>query len=193
MQTLKGDIFKLDVDAICIPTNGCLRRDGRAVCGAGLARDAQERWGEFEEILGLLIGSLGNRVHQLTTQEEGRIYLGSDEVPYHVLSYPTKPGDSHPGAGNSMVLSHYKSQVEQKWRLKGRYQGGEFLVPGWMLKSTMELVQQGAERLLAHTRIREWERVALPRVGCGRGELEWADVQQRLQPLLDDRFIAVRY
>jgi hypothetical protein len=38
-----------------------------------------------------------------------------------------------------------------------------------------------------------WNRIWMPRPGCGNGHLDWADVKPLIEPILDDRFIAVTY
>lgn len=38
---------------------------------------------------------------------------------------------------------------------------------------------------------RTWERILLPRPGCGNGRLRWEDVSPIVEPLLDDRVVIV--
>jgi hypothetical protein len=47
---------------ICITTNGCVRKDGRAVMGAGVALEAQRRAPLVPMQLALHLGEFGNRV-----------------------------------------------------------------------------------------------------------------------------------
>lgn len=50
-------------DARCITTNNALRKNGSAICGAGCAKEATERYPELEQILGQLITVEGPGVH----------------------------------------------------------------------------------------------------------------------------------
>lgn len=38
---------------------------------------------------------------------------------------------------------------------------------------------------------RTWDRILLPRPGCGNGRLDWKDVRPVIEPLLDDRIVVV--
>lgn len=59
----------------------------------------------------------------------------------------------------------------------------------WKDTANIELIQFSAKSLVRLTNERHWEFVALPRVGCGLGQLEWTDVKHVLWRMLDDRFI----
>lgn len=62
----------------------------------------------------------------------------------------------------------------------------------WMSKSDLDLVVRSAQELMAFVRACEFERVLLPRPGCGLGGLSWEDeVRPALAPILDDRVVAV--
>lgn len=61
----------------------------------------------------------------------------------------------------------------------------------WRQPSTVALVEWGAKRLVDIVDRHGWRTVALPRLGCGRGGLRWADVRPVLAPLLDDTFVVV--
>lgn len=54
MKTVVGDLFTLRADALCVPTNGIVRRDGRAVMGKGVALEAARRYPEIPYFLGTL-------------------------------------------------------------------------------------------------------------------------------------------
>ena len=65
------------------------------------------------------------------------------------------------------------------------------LVPGWMSKADLDLISLSAVQLLSLTDSCSWDRVALPRPGCGAGGLEWDRVRPLLANILDDRFTIV--
>lgn len=61
-----GNIWEyLGKGIIVITTNGSLTRDGRAILGRGCARQAGERFPDLPQILGELIKTKGNHVHDL--------------------------------------------------------------------------------------------------------------------------------
>lgn len=57
MKVIKGDLLNppSDVDAVCIPTNLQVRKDGTAVMGAGLALAASKKWTDLDKYLGVLL------------------------------------------------------------------------------------------------------------------------------------------
>ncbi len=67
MLEIIGDIWEHAdrVDVITITTNGSLTRDGRAVFGRGVARQAAHRFPELAEKLGRLLAEQGNHVFDL--------------------------------------------------------------------------------------------------------------------------------
>ena len=48
MKEIKSDIWKVKADWICVTTNGKIRADGRAVMGAGIAKDAKIRFPDID-------------------------------------------------------------------------------------------------------------------------------------------------
>lgn len=86
MIQFRGDVFAADADAICITTNGMVRKDGRAVMGAGIARAAASRYPGIDRRLGELIAAAGNRVHLL---HRGGAEPWPEEA-RALVSYPTK-------------------------------------------------------------------------------------------------------
>jgi hypothetical protein len=67
MKELIEDIFARVNDkstAICITTNGMIKKDGKLVMGAGVARLAKDRFIGCDEVLGALVKVRGNIVQQ---------------------------------------------------------------------------------------------------------------------------------
>lgn len=60
----------------------------------------------------------------------------------------------------------------------------------WRDQADPGLIMQSVEELVGLTDRLGWKDVALPRVGCGNGGLEWSLVEKLLEPL-DDRFVLV--
>jgi hypothetical protein len=94
MIEVSGDLFEQECDAICITTNGDTTHDGLAVMGAGCAWEALKRWPGINWTLAHRMDKDGNNCHFLTTSyPDGGIIVNADkfpQVPYHVLSFPTK-------------------------------------------------------------------------------------------------------
>lgn len=84
MQTIiSPNIFTLPSscnDAICITTNGVVKKDGKAVMGAGIARQANVRY-SLDEELGKHLSSSGNVPYIFTKK-------GIKNA--HLISFPTK-------------------------------------------------------------------------------------------------------
>ena len=64
----------------------------------------------------------------------------------------------------------------------------------WQEKAKLKLIENSCQQLVRLTKPRRWwKRIALPRVGCGNGGLDWKDVKPILEEYLDDRFIVVKW
>lgn len=79
MREVTGNIWKIEAEAIVIPTNGIVRRDGACVMGRGLALQAARRYSGLPYVLGSFICKSGNQVYHL-----GKWF------PYEILSFPVK-------------------------------------------------------------------------------------------------------
>lgn len=83
MKTLNGNILSDEIleqaDAICITTNGVIKKDGTAVMGAGLAKQALNKWPLLGRLLGIHIRMNGNTLSPLLVHEE-----------CWLVSFPTK-------------------------------------------------------------------------------------------------------
>jgi hypothetical protein len=81
MREIFGNMWDIECDAVCITTNGIVKKDGTAVMGAGVAKQAKERFAKIDLLLGKLIQLYGNRVHLLTEKTQSNPAL---------VSFPTK-------------------------------------------------------------------------------------------------------
>ncbi len=61
----------------------------------------------------------------------------------------------------------------------------------WHERADLDLIERSAQELVAKADRLAYRLVALPRVGCGNGGLDWKDVQPILERYLDDKFILV--
>lgn len=177
MNIVTGDIWELfshasGEKAICIPTNGSVSmKTGELIMGAGLALEAKTRFGHT------IARAFGSHVHQ-NGNTPTMIQMGYKQ---HIISFPTKPGDTIVASPEKDILPGYKDKVKT----------GQ-LVPGWMFRSNLELIVRSAQLLVPITDQLGLEIVFLPKVGCGLGNLNWADVLQAIS-FLDQRFTVVTW
>ncbi len=61
----------------------------------------------------------------------------------------------------------------------------------WWEKADLELIERSAHQLVALTDVAGWKAIAMPRPGCGNGQLDWSDVKAVVAPILDDRFTVI--
>ena|SRR3990167_5006344 len=182
MKTKTGNIWDFigKVDAICITTNGYVKRDGTCPMGRGIAKEALSRYPKIDKILGLYLKQYGNRPFKLVKEKDTWI-----------CSFPTKE------AGLELSLSFCREQeflgkdyIDQvlTWA-QGHYRKGD-IVPGYHLQSNKALIQASAEKLVLMADKFNWKKIILPPPGCGNGGLSWPTILPFLS-CLDDRFIVV--
>lgn len=165
-----GNMFYSPSDAVVISTNGFVKADGEAVMGKGCAKQAADAIPNLPAILGYMLTNMGNQVHVLMRPTQT-----------YLLSFPVKQKDQlydNP----ELVVSH----------MRNRFKIGQ-IVPGWALVADMSIIKQSAIQLKQLADLYDWQTVVMPRVGCGAGELNWAEVKAVIGPILDDRFHVYTY
>ena len=76
-----GNIWELQGDAVCVTTNGIVKEDGRAVMGAGIAKQCLEKYPGVDRVYGNQIKLYGVKIHTLVL----------DFVTYQrIVAFPTK-------------------------------------------------------------------------------------------------------
>jgi hypothetical protein len=179
MIEITGDIFRPKTyrpnigipSAICITTNGAVTKKGLAIMGRGVAKLAAELFPEVPETLGKLLYKNGNIVQAIRFNPRTDTY---------VLAFPTKPKE---------VKLVSVDQLTDYFRRQGRYQVDD-IVPGWALKSTIDLIQKSTEQLLEVSKELQLKKVVIPRPGCSNGGLRWEEVKEVVSHL-DDRFFVI--
>lgn len=169
MIEVTGDLFTQECDAICITTNGFIKSNGEAVMGRGVAKQAAEKWPVLPRLLAENICNAGNVPHVLCTVS-GRT----------IVSFPVKSRDELCAADKGNVVTHWRNKVSV---------GDE--VPGFACVARLDLIEMSAKRLRQIADRFSLEKIALPRPGCGAGELKWEQVKPILESILDDRFVVV--
>ncbi len=176
MNEMKGDLWNHvgHADAIGITTNGTVKKDGAAVMGKGIAKQALDRFPGIDRRLAAYLTQYGNRPAKLTEQDGTWI-----------CSFPTK-------AGPTMVHSREEANtvVVEHMRDRFRYPAE---VPGWAMRSDLLLIEQSARHLVEMADKFGWKSIIIPAPGSGNGELAYADVRAVLAPILDDRFTIITY
>jgi hypothetical protein len=81
MKEIEGDLFEQEADAVCLTTNGSVKKDSRAVMGRGVALKATQIWLGIELQLGNHLKVFGNTVAPLRYDKERKIA---------VVSFPVK-------------------------------------------------------------------------------------------------------
>jgi len=83
MVDIRGDLWDVETDWICITTNGIVKQNGACVMGAGCARQARDRFPGLDQRLGTRIREDGNHVHYLGTIAPSERRLFSFPVKHH--------------------------------------------------------------------------------------------------------------
>jgi hypothetical protein len=85
MNILHGNLWNHlgEYDALCITTNGFVKKNGEVVMGAGIAKQARDRYKGLAHTLGNYIRLRGNEPHVLIMAH------WTDEIPY-IISFPVK-------------------------------------------------------------------------------------------------------
>jgi len=186
MHLLKGDLFNYTThrladgsypgtlprpDAICITTNGFVKKNGECVMGRGCAKRAAELMPGLPEILGNAISSQGNKV-----------YAHGPLNNIEIVTFPVKPIAESYKANGSNIVQHMRTKFKPGNR-----------VPGWACKASIGIIITSATQLKQLTDERGWTKVVLPRPGCGAGELNWDEVYPVLHGILDERFYCITF
>lgn len=79
MIEIVGNMWSIDTDAICVTTNGIVKKNGEAVMGAGVALQAKNRYPNLPKSLATRLRSAGNHVYHIP-QSDGS----------NIITFPTK-------------------------------------------------------------------------------------------------------
>lgn len=64
----------------------------------------------------------------------------------------------------------------------------------WYEKADINLICNSAIHVLELAEFEEWNKIVIPRPGCGNGGLNWeTEVKPVLSPILDDRFVIISF
>lgn len=168
-----GDLWdladRLEPDAVCITTNGYVKRSGEAVMGKGCALEAATRWPDLPKLYGKIL---------MTSTLHVTPILETDS--YTLIAFPVKLREGLANESLSNVVKHQRLH----------FKPGD-IVPGWAMTADLELIRDSAEQLMRLIDQQGWKTVLLPRPGVGNGGLSWDEVSPILARLLDERVIVV--
>ncbi len=169
MYIVTGDAFKVfnEYDAFCIPTNGYLKDNGHNVMGAGIAKIANEKWS--------LASKLGYYL-KLTDADIPYVLDRIDNT--YILNFPVKP--VYRQATEDNIVGH----------MKGKFKLGDY-VPGWACKAEIQIIKRSIYCLQQMVDFYGWNKILLPKPGCGNGGLKWDEVKLAIQSILDNRFFII--
>jgi hypothetical protein len=84
-QTL--DLWSVRADAKCVTTNGVVRKDGKLVMGAGIAKEAADRYPFMPRQIGDAVGRRGNHVYAFNMRWYNVFDFAND---FYLVTFPTK-------------------------------------------------------------------------------------------------------
>lgn len=134
------------------------------------------RQGQMDPLLGTMVYSQ-DEDYSKDPEQLPIVAQNSRELPYHVVSFPTKPIQAKVNSNKSNVVPYKRKAFKP-----------DMTIPGFWAVSSPTLIKKSATRLIGLADFYGWNYVCLPTVGCGHGDMKWEDVYQLLSPLLDDRF-----
>lgn len=170
MIEVVGNLFEFDGDALCLTTNGQIRKDGANVMGRGVAQQATQKWPGIEYSIGAIIKDAGSIV-RIVTQVDTDRGLSARVIPVH--------------AGPKHLLSRWN------WPRPDCHVVMLPVKRHWRDKADLNLIVRSIGQLVLLATGLGWKRVALPRPGCGAGGLRWDEVGPLISDMLDDRFIII--
>lgn len=115
MKQIVGDYWKEshNYDLLCVTTNGVVKKDGRLVMGAGIAKEFRDRYTDIDAILGSNVTLFGNRVFVINWTTKCIIPSNFVVLPSEFLaSFPTKHDWGNPSS-IELIIKSAKELVEE--------------------------------------------------------------------------------
>jgi hypothetical protein len=164
-KEIKGNIWDFIgiADGLVIPINLCMRNE-KNVMGAGLAKELLERFPDIDHSIYWVYDNFGTYVHIMCSFPDAYSFNWT-----RVLTFPTKPAWIRVKNSKLNVLPKYRNKVKP---------GTD--IPGWMGYSDLGLIKKSSQQLRNFISTVNWQRVIMPKVGCGYGGLSWKDVKEIL-------------
>ena len=171
MLEIRGNLFEVPADAICITTNGFVTRQGECVMGLGCAKTFKKMYPKAPLVLGAAIKKNGNVVNCLgESKKTGKKFYSFPEKGVREIN------------NGSNVVSH----------AIGKFYVGSG-VPGFYCKARLDIIVKSCKELVAIANEEGLTNIVIPRMGCGAGELTWDEVKPIVSEILDDRFSVITF
>jgi hypothetical protein len=156
MIEAKLDLWAEPADAKCITTNGFVKNNGNLVMGAGVAGQAQSRYPQLPKIWGESY-SLRKGYHRVGARTQ-------DEPP-------------------KLLVGPHAQELRVQDDLTHDFTFVSFPVKyNWYEKADLNIIKNSAYDLAQAIEDYGWEKVLLPRPGCGNGQLDWEEVMPIIAP-----------
>lgn len=173
LEEFGSSLFDKRRSVIVICTNGYINPSGYADLVSETALEANNLWSSLASSVGDSIRKEGSCVNLINDS-------AYSPFPMTVVTFPTKPG--------RIYLTDHENLIKEavpKMHPLPKY------LPGWVSRSNLNIIRHSAEELVELTNKKKWDKVYLPRVGCGSGKLRWPEVKLTIAPILDDRFTII--
>lgn len=157
------------VDGICITIN-LYFKDGKNIMGAGIAKEAKERYPGIDHNIAFVHDTFGAEMcHIMQCDMSNPHQIGGTKI----ITFPTKPAWIRVNKSKSNVLPFYRTKP---FVFAGRD------IPGYMGYSDLRLIKKSAAslRYVLDALRNLWKIVLIPRPGCSHGGLDWEDVKEVL-------------
>jgi hypothetical protein len=158
------------VDGICITIN-LYFKDGKNIMGAGIAKEAKERYPGIDHDIAFTHDTFGmETIHIIKCDLSNPKKIGGTKI----ITFPTKPAWIRVNKSKSNVLPFYRTKPFV-------FSGKD--IPGYMGYSDLRLIKKSAENLryVLDALRGLWQRVLIPKPGCSNGGLQWDDVKAVLK------------
>lgn len=124
-------------------------------------------------------------------RKDGSAVMGAGIAKAAAQRYPgidRRLGQLLAQSGNHVYILHRGG--EEPWAGEARDVVAFPTKKHWRDPSDRDLIRRSAEGLVKAAAFRGWQRIALPRPGCGLGGLDWeSQVKPLLAELWDERFL----
>lgn len=128
-------------------------------------------------------------------KSNGELVMGAGIAKQFAERFPSLPSDLGKAVreyGNVVLSNRAWEMTPNNWDNTPSYYVVSFPTKNhWKDPSPMWLIKRSAEQLVIAADRMHWEKIVLPRPGCGLGGLKWEDVKKMIEPILDDRFYII--
>lgn len=176
-------------DAVCVTTNGFVKKNGCNVMGKGCAKEINEILPKFDRVLGGKLKDICTRSRKVIKVYDSKTHTWEGMVPeyypipedrklpFDVLSFQVKTSwIKNPKP--EQIVAHMRDKITD-------------FCPGWAAIASLGHIEQSCQELMYLADDLGYKKILLPRPGCGAGELTYEEVKPILEKYLDDRVYVI--